>query len=147
MHDHDYIGHKVTSIVIAMFPALIGVDPDFLWDRLLLAGCAVIGTVIAICADRPKDWLDTASRFGVGVGCGFLFAPYVAKRLAIGGELDNLLAVAGAMGIVSWYVVGSAMRFFKKVAGTDVIGAYVKWKTGIAIENGKVVNEADGKTK
>ena len=131
---HDYLGHKIASFAIALAPAMAGINPQQITDRILLAACAAIGTVIAIATDRPKDWVDAASRMGVGVGVGFLFAPYVGNRLAIGNDLDNLLAVAGAMGIAGWYVMGSLIRWLRWLQTSDIVGTLIKAKTGVGPE-------------
>ena len=132
--DHSYVGHKLTSVIIAAIPGLVRINSGEVLDRLLLAACGGIGAAIAIASDRPKNWQEACIRVGVGTASCVLFCPYIAARLSFDSQIDALIATAGVMGVISWYVMGSTSRFLRWLGTSDVVGTLIKLKTGIGPE-------------
>jgi len=129
-----YFGHKLMTILIAAIPAF-GVDSNELINRLVLAICGGLGSGIALALDRPASMKDGAVRMGVGFALCALFVPYLATKWAIKTKtevnLDGIIALAGVIGISSWYIMGSLFRFLKWMQTSDIVGTIIKIKTGI----------------
>lgn len=111
--DGSYFGNKVASVVIAILPLVFRTDQDSIGERLLLAACGGAGSAIAVIADRPGSWRETAGRIGIGFLTCALFCPWLAQRYGFYGQTDSLMAAAGVMGIISWYLAGSGTRLIR----------------------------------
>jgi hypothetical protein len=146
---HNYAGHKLATLLIASIPAFT-IDGNELMNRFILAVCGGIGSAIALAVDRPGSWQDGALRMGVGFAVCALFVPYMAQwwanKTSTETSLDTVIALAGLIGIGSWYLMGSAFRFLKWLQNSDVIGTIIKIKTGIGPSAPPVVVEKKSDT-
>lgn len=131
---HTYFGHKLASILFASIPVFT-LDLDEVVNRLVVALCGGVGSFIALALDRPATWQDGAVRLGVGFAACALFVPYLATKWAIKTHtdvnLDSIIALAGVVGISSWYLMGSLFRFLKWLQNSDIVGTIIKIKTGV----------------
>ncbi len=117
----DSFGDKVTSLVVAALPLIFKVDSGDIWDRLIIAGCGALGSIIAIVADKPTNWQETAGRIASGFISCALFIPWVARRYGFFDQSDSLIAAAALCGILAWYVAGSSVRFLTWVRTSGIV--------------------------
>lgn len=133
-----YIGHKVAALVVSGVPVLAQLDPNNLGERLVLAGCGGLGSLLVLISDRPKGWYDFVSRVTGGVTSCFLFGPWVATRTGQ-DTLNGLILTFGLMGAASWYVLGSAtkgMIAFRESAGFwTFVSALTRGRIQVRIED------------
>ena len=115
------LDNVVTSLVVAVAPLVLNFSSESIGERLLLSVCGLLGASLALFTDRPINWKDTAARVGSGVFSSFLFGPYLCRKLGYYGQIDSTIMVYGVMGLLSWYIMGSAMRFIKQIQTSDLI--------------------------
>lgn len=109
----SYLGHKVTSVVIAAGPLLFGIESSqSLYDRIALSICSALGGSIAVAADKPATQREMVVRVGISLFSGFLFGEMLCDRFKTFVSGDKI-PVYGGVGIVAYYVAGSLMRLLK----------------------------------
>lgn len=112
-------------------PVLLAVVDPLTWrDANLQAvyGCmAVAGAALALAADTKNwpGWPAVATRCGCGAAVGFFFGPYLAERLALGGQASAQFAAGGAIGVTSWYLLKAVVALLP-----EEITKWVKRKFG-----------------
>lgn len=130
MLDHTpatgHFGDRITSIAVAVLPLVLRVDSGEFWDRLLLAICGSLGAGIAVLADKPLTWQETAGRIAAGFITCALFVPWLARRYGFDGQVDSLIAAAGVLGVTAWYVAGSSVRFLKWIRSSEIISVLLQ---------------------
>lgn len=116
-----------------LFAVLDMADPLTRVGYSLLGGAAAY---LAVMHDPPKDRQETAARIATGVFFCFLFAPFLADRLGW-TDLNGIVAVMGAVGLISWYVAGQVIRFGLWFENSATLVDLAKKKLGIAEKKGE----------
>ena len=105
-----YFGHVMTGAVISSIPLIANIDVTTIEGRAILSLSGGLGALIATFGDRPKSYQDAVARIAGGVSSCFLFAPWIAERFNLNGDMNGMLLVFGVIGVLSWYVIGSVSR-------------------------------------
>lgn len=129
-----YFGHKLLAIVVNAMPLVLDLDSNAIVGRIAIAVCGAAGALIAIMVDKPATAKEGASRACMAFLFTGMFAPWAAKRYGFSDGVD-VIAVAGVMGIVVWYLGGSAVRFLRAIRQSDFIGMVIRAKLGVPIKD------------
>jgi hypothetical protein len=130
------LGELVTSIFVSsVLPFgvidMANLEQDSFVCRVIYSLCAGAGALIAMFTDWPQTKREGVARFSTGIFLGALFIPFLGERYNFAGNINSVIAAAGAIGLVGWYVMGSASRFLRWLKTSDVVSTIIKMKTGI----------------
>jgi len=140
-YDHSYLGNKIAAVAFAAAPLVLRFDGGNFWDRVILGLCGMVGSIIAIFADRPANWKDTTARVGIGFLTCAMFLPWLSRRYNMEDQIDAVVALAAVMGIVSWYLAGSTVRLLQQIRvsnfATILANYWLKSHTGVTLPKDK----------
>lgn len=113
---------------LAFSPLLLAVIDPLAWGDVQRAGVyscmAVAGAALALAAES-KDWPGwrwVLTRCAMGAFFGFLFGPYLADRMNLGGDASAQFAAGGGVGVASWYLL--------KIVVEQLPSQLAKWVSG-----------------
>jgi NhaP-type Na+/H+ or K+/H+ antiporter len=110
----DYVGFKVTSYVVFLVPIIGQVDSHLPTPAKLAiyAACGLIGSLLAIFGDTPKNKQDWIMRMLTGILSAILFGGAAIRRAGynLKDNFEDSMMVLGILGATSWYVVGTVTK-------------------------------------